>query len=612
MAENIINNEVLNHDGATSVTNWISQINAGGTVYDIATHHGIKFFDGKGDTKGTTWNGLTDLEIVIPNITDIVQTPIEFAGTVADGKVTWNSTHADGPQNGYLVFVTADCTFDGKACEAGDMAIYNDGVWNVVSGENQVSIVGSTQSTIDDANRTVVAVGAAKDVLVVEGKALSLTLDYVDLNNNHVDKTYGGNVAVNFDNITVGEKYLKLSQGASTQVSIIDTVTFDRATALADGVVKFTGADNLINGVTFGTFDAGAFPTLNKNGQTTFTVDGGSLSKVAGSDFVEDVAINDITFVKAGENDQNKIVMLTDLTAGAGSEFFSGVHVTDSNKNEVADFTIKGYVAPTKSGVQFVEGLEGTDKPVVGIETKGSVTLKTGAAEVATGFGEAGSAGDVLAGVTVTTSTKDVFNSATVTNHVLSFGSVPVTDTVNVDKTYKSLVKSAIEYTDPTLKFGTFAKSGFETVADVNYTFDRTKETTYTAGTAEWKLNTPALTVNKKSYTFVDDGMKATVPADTFVTSQTAGTLPSLTNGSVSKATVSATVDTKLTFVDQSINAVIAGTKIDLPGAYTLVEGAENDGVSVGKAGEVAGKKASVNLEEYLKDVNVVKVKTQE
>ena len=608
MAENIINNEVLNHDGATSVTNWISQINAGGTVYDIATHHGIKFFDGKGDTTGTTWNGLTDLEIVIPNITDIVQTPIEFAGTVADGKVTWNSTHADGPQNGYLVFVTADCTFDDKACEAGDMAIYNDGVWNVVSGENQVELKGKT----DADNRITVAVGAAKDVLVVEGKALSLTLDYADLNENHVDKTYGGNVPVNFDNITVGEKYLKLSQGASTQVSIIDTVTFDRATALADGVVKFTGADNLINGVTFGTFDAGAFPTLNKNGQTTFTVDGGSLSKVAGSDFVEDVAINDITFVKAGENDQNKIVMLTDLTAGAGSEFFSGVHVTDSTKNEVADFTIKGYVAPTKNGVQFVEGLEGTDKPVVGIETKGSVTLKTGASEVATGFGEAGSAGDVLAGVTVTTSTKDVFNSATVTNHVLSFGSVPVTDTVNVDKTYKSLVKSAIEYTDPTLKFGTFAKSGFETVADVNYTFDRTKETTYTAGTAEWKLNTPALTVNKKSYTFVDDGMKATVPADTFVTSQTAGTLPSLTNGSVSKANVSATVDTKLTFVDQSINAVIAGTKIDLPGAYTLVEGAENDGVSVGKAGEVSGKSASVKLEGYLKDVNVVKVKTQE
>ena len=129
------------HDGA-AVTNWISQINAGGTTYDIATHHSIKFVEGGEET---TWNGLTDLTVVIPTIQDIVQTPIEFAGTVgADGVVVWNATHTDGPKTGYLVFVTADCTFGDLACEAGDMAIYDGAKWNIVSGENQVKIVAGT------------------------------------------------------------------------------------------------------------------------------------------------------------------------------------------------------------------------------------------------------------------------------------------------------------------------------------------------------------------------------------------------------------------------------------------------------------------------------------
>ena len=76
MAENI-NNTVSEHVNKTS-ENWISQINAGNVTYDIATHHSITFKDGKGDETGIEWNGLSDLEIVIPNITDMVQSPIVF------------------------------------------------------------------------------------------------------------------------------------------------------------------------------------------------------------------------------------------------------------------------------------------------------------------------------------------------------------------------------------------------------------------------------------------------------------------------------------------------------------------------------------------------------
>ena len=609
---NISDNTNLNGhvDLTDGKQNWISQINAGGTTYDIATHHNIIFKDGSGDTTGVKWNGLTDLEVVIPSITDIVQTPIEFAGTVgANGVISWNAGHTDGPKNGYLVFVTEDCTFGGKACEAGDMAIYNDGKWNVVSGENQVSIVGSTQSDIDATNRTTVAIGAAKDVLVVEGKALSLTLDYADFNANHVEKTYGDTVGVDFKNITVGNDYLKLTQAAGEKVTVGEKVTFNRATALKDGKVTLTNAEGLVNGVTFGTFSAGEFPTLNTNGEKTFTVNGGSVVKGNGSDFVDAVSINDVTFVKADDTDTNKITMLTTLTAGKGTKFFSGIRKTV--EGETADFTIKGFAVPTEGmSTKFVEGLEGGLTPVTSI-TAGDFKLVDGSA-LATGFGTAvtGNAGEVLSNVTVTPiKNANVLNSASVKDHVLSFGNVDVMSDVTVAYESKSLNKTGFQYTAPKATNTAFVTSGFTNVSDVDYIFSRTQETTYSADSESWKLNTPTLTVTKGAYTFSDSDMKATVPAGTFAVSQTAGTLPSLTEGAVNKINVTGTVSTELAFAEQSVQAVKT-TEITLPGAYTLGKGTEGDyDVLVGKAGAVAAKEASVNLKGYLMDVNVVTTK---
>jgi hypothetical protein len=102
---NLTNHTGVVNEAGVAGANWISQINAGGTVYDIATHHGITFVEGNNGAK-TVWNGLTDLEVIIPSITDIVQTPIEFAGTVgADGKITWVNGHSEA-EAGSLVFIT--------------------------------------------------------------------------------------------------------------------------------------------------------------------------------------------------------------------------------------------------------------------------------------------------------------------------------------------------------------------------------------------------------------------------------------------------------------------------------------------------------------------------
>lgn len=589
------------HDGA-AVTNWISQINAGGTTYDIATHHSIKFVEGGEET---TWNGLTDLTVVIPTIQDIVQTPIEFAGTVgADGVVAWNATHTDGPKTGYLVFVTADCTFGDLACEAGDMAIYDGAKWNIVSGENQVKIVAGTAEGVTENNRTTIAVGAAKDVLVVEGKALALTLDYADIN---AHLTTGDVEDVKFTNATVGDAYVKLTyEGDQAPMTIGTDINLDKASALKDGTVDLKNAKGLVNSVTFGEFNAGKLPVYNPNSEGKFTVNGGDLSLssglATGGHFIDSVSMDAVTFETAVDGDANKIKMVTGIVAGDGKEFLKGIHIT--GEDETADFTIAGFVKPTKDNVQFVEGLEGDLTPVTSI-TDGNFELVSGS-DLATGFGDAatGKGGEVLSNVTVTpVKNANVLSTATVTDHVLSFGNVDVMSDVTVAYESRSLNKTGFKYTAPQATKTAFVTSGFTKVADVDYTFGRDKETTYTTTEAMWKLNTPSLKVTQGMYSFNDSGMVATIPSSTFIASVTPGELPSLTDGKVGTTDVTGTVGTELSYETVTVHTLKEEINtITLPGAYTLgsADAAGDNTVLVGKAGELASIVATVDLEKYV------------
>ena len=601
-----ISNNVNVHDGAAA-TNWISQINAGGQVYDLATHHSIKFVDGKGGAE-TAWNGLSDIEVVIPSITDIVQTPIEFAGTVgANGEVSWNAAHADGPQVGYLVFITADCTFNGNACEAGDMAIYDGANWQIVSGENQVTITGTTNGEISADNRTVVKVGAVKDVLEVEGKALALTLDYADIM-THTTVNRGDVVDVDFGNMTVGDAYVKLTQEANQTVTIGTDIKIDKATSLANGTVDLTNATGLVKEVNFGTFTPGELPTFTQNSAKELAVTGGTLSATSGQvsgDFVDSVTFGNVTFVPADEQDENKIQMLTGIIAGEGNEFLNGIHVT--GEKETADLTIAGYIAPTKDNVKFVEGIEGGLTPVTSI-TAGDFKLIAGT-DLATGFGVESESGDVLSKVTVTAiNNASVLNSAVVNDHVLSFGTTDVTSGVNVESKYKSLTKTGFEYTAPIATNTAFVTSGFEKVADVKYTFGRDKETTYSPTSAMWKLNTPELGITKGSYSINHTNMKATVPNGTFIASATQGSLPSLTGTGVTTVDIEGSVATDLSYEQVTIHTLGADVNtITLPGAYglTSAESAGDNTVLVGKAGELTVVQGSIDLKDYVINVTI-------
>ena len=585
----------LNVHNDAAVTNWISQINAGGTTYDIATHHSIKFVEGGEET---TWNGLSDLTVVIPTIQDIVQTPIEFAGTVgADGTITWNAEHSDGsdgPETGYLVFVTADCTFEGHACEAGDMAIYDGTKWNIVSGENQVQLVG----TVKD-NKVTVAVGAAQDVLTVEGKTLALTLDYEELN-KHVETT-GGKTETATGSATVATKYLKLKEGEGSTETIGEVKTIKEATQLADGTVKITGADTLVTDVTFGTFTQGAMPTLTLNTDPrSLAVTGGSLTKTdTVKDFVTDVTLGKVVFETAQDGESDTFSLVGGIQAGVGQAFVTGI-------DDKTEFTVAGHIQPIDGDkAKFVTGLEGGITEVVTSITSGSITLDDSSDVFVTGLSKGSDS--VVTDVTHNTTTSNVLSSATVKDHVLSFGNTDVVNSVTVDVTKDTFEKAGYTYTAPTVTTKAFTTGGFEKTSDVTYTLNTANETTYTTTSSLYKLTTPELTVNKGGYILSNEGMNATVPAKTFGVSMTEGTLPTLTQGSVTHASASAltgSVATGLSTTDITVNA-LKSNDITLPGVYSLVEGSADDGVAVGAAGQI-DVRTTVDLTSYLTGVSIV------
>ena len=612
MAENKTNitdnTDLTNHEGVVNnkVFNWISQINAGGTVYDIATHHGITFKDGSADTTGVVWNGLTDIEIVIPSITDIVQTPIEFVGTVnAEGKVKDGTKEITTFEKGNLVFIAANCTFNGKVCEAGDMAIYDGSEWKVVTGENQVSIVGNNGES-----KTTIALGEAKDVLTIEGKTLALSLDYKDLNDNHLSISTGKSTDISFDTMTVGSIGIKLNKDADVPTTIGEEKTITYGTELANGTVNLTGATGLINGITWGKFSQGTKTGFEKNSAQDLTVSGGDLnltSAQASGDFIDSVKLKDaVKFVDANTDEAGSIKMITTLNSSTGAQFLNDIHVT--RDNESADFTITGYITPEEGvNAKYVKGLKNSAKPIIGVKTDGSFSIAGGVKDIVTGWGtESSTSGDVVSSVSVSAKNDtSVLKTAKVVNHVLSFDPVNVASDVTTTCTYKSLSKAAYTYTPTVLQEGEFETSGFTQGDNVDYTFGRGNETVYTHETKNWKLSTPGLDVTYGSYTFDDDGMKAAVPAQTFITSVTPGELPTLGDSTFSTTTITGTVGTALTTATLKFNA-LKENSINMPGAYSLSTVDTDGDITVGKHGALAANKATVDLSSYLIGVEVV------
>lgn len=485
MAKEVLNN-IENVHGESGnkvpVGNYIHQIDLGEKgLYDIATHHSIKFYNGQQDTTGVAWNGITDLEVVIPTISDLITDPIKFVGT---------SIPADA-KKGDLVFFTSNGTVGGVAYESGDMAIYDGSKWNVVSGEDQVEILEGTSKGGEQKN--VILSATAKSVLFVEGKELTLSIP-ADLLKNNFGVSKNAETTLNLKEgakAVVNKTYITLTYTAANEdTKIGKNSSIDVPTALTSGVVTFdgTGVTPLLASDVNRAWTAGTDGKHTKEA-VEFSISGDvTLTPTDGNDFVTGLTPSTDSFVKnaikgaslkvlkANEKPENeKVATQPVLVANPTfnndtTEFAKGIITTTSSD---ADFTIPGAV-----GVQAANSKADVNGVVtdVTLPQLGDASNFTDAnivdATAETGFLTS------IGTPTVTIDNATVMASATVNNHVLSFTTNTVSAKYNAGTpTYKKAqYKKTVISNTPSVSYGsieTAAGQGYKLSKQaVNATFN--------------------------------------------------------------------------------------------------------------------------------------------
>ena len=597
-----------------SSANYIQQINAGNATYDIAVQNGIKFFNGGTEID---WDGKQAVEVVIPTLADIVANPV-----VLKGILNSSSEVPSKPSNGDLYYIgTTGSYFNPPiACEAGDMAIYYEGKWNVISGENQIQLV---DGTIDDSgNHSVVLSETAAKVINVEGKDLSLSVNYADILGKIT--AVGNNaksIPLSNGQTIISGKYLTLSSTAGKSEDITTSVGIDLPTALKSGVV--TIPNNVLVSDNF-TFTSGSFPTIKKN-DAPITVNATHNMTIAASgsgDFVTGVdAIKSAKLVD-GDSSTNDITYVAALSAVTGKSFVSGIHAHGAaDADKTPDFTVPGVVTAASDVNTFVTGVEDSTSGLVSSITVGAVTgdfvtgLTNGGTSVLTSvsFGDAiedstrswfvtglADNAEAVTGVTfgevvVTPQTSDAFVSASVNNHVLSFntGKFMTSATASLSGTKvttKAFTKGGVKLTgfekaSDTLKTGSVSQAdttisykslttGAVTLSQgtTGFHFDKAESSAYSPIMGYKKVEVSAATTTKSGAVLQNTAITATIPAEQVVVGLNAGTLPSLTIAAPT-GTIAGTVGTELT-TDHMDWLAVASDKKMIAGATTwsLVE----------------------------------------
>ena len=617
-----------------SSVNYIKQIFDGSVTHDIAVEKGITFYNGGKDAATAfTWDGTRPLEVVIPTLADIVANPVVLKGVINDPA----TDTPKNPQPGYLVYIGKNITFDGQACEAGDMAVYYNDKWNVISGENQIQLAGTTDAS---GNHSVVLSETAAKVIEVEGKDLSLSVNYADiLGKITADGNAEKTISLKDGKTVISGKYLTLSSSTAKSKDITTSVSIDLPTALASGAV--TISDKVLVKDNF-TFTSGSFPTIKKNAAPiTVNATHNMTIKASGTtgDFVTGVtAIKGVSLSDVSDKVNSDIAYVAALSAVSGKSFVSGIHAhTAADGSKDPDFTVPGVVTAASDVNTFVTGVEDSTSGLVSSITVGAVTgnFVTGLSKNGTSvltsvtFGDAGldtsgqrdwfvtgladnakAVTDVNFGsVVVTPQTSSAIVSASVNNHVLSFntGNFMTSATAalrGTGVTTKAFTKGGVKLsgfssTSDTLKTGSVSqaettisykslKTGAVTLTQgtTGFHFDKEASAAYTPVMGYKKVNVTAADVSKANAVLDNTAITANIPAEQVVVGLNAGTLPSLTIAAPT-GELAGTVGTELTTVSKGWLAVDPDKKM-IAGATTwsLVETAvSTEGIEVAKAG---------------------------
>ena len=587
--------------GTAPTANYIKQINAGDATYDIAVKSGITFYNGSSEI---VWDGKQPVEVVIPTLADIVASPVVLKGIInSSSDVPTNDKASNGDL--YYIGTTGSYFTPAVACEAGDMAIFYNGKWNVIQGENQVSLEASALSL----GKT------AQSAITVEGQTLTLAVDYNDVRENtKVRKNASTIIDVSGAGVSVAAMNIALTQAKGSTDDISTAVSIDLPTKLANGAVTI---DSVLQAADF-TFTSGSFPTISKNG----AVVSASVS-------------HKMSIGKANAEDGVNGDYLTSVVA------IKGVSVVDAAVGDSGDVvsSITVGAVTIAAGEGILTGVSTTGSDFVSSVTFGTAISDNNNQWFYNGLGEEGVSGDVVTSVAFGT-TKLVSDStyaasamvsATVSDHVLSFSTGSFMTPVNISVSGQEVKKKSFTKSGVSLSGFSYASKGFTTGSlsqaatsvsfknvltgavtltqgvDTKYYFDKEESNAYTPLMSYKKLTTTDATFTKNSPALQNTTITATIPSNTFAVSLEGGSLPTFAVGAPT-GKITGTVGTELT-TEHKEWLGIDSSKKDIPvaGAYTLTSDSSVAGIAVAAAGEYDVKAGTVTIaaDSFVTDVLV-------
>ena len=603
--------------------NWIKQINLGGEVtYDIAVAHGLTFKTG---SNTQTWDGVSDVEVIIPTLDQLISDPIRFAGTVGStGAAVDHEGAALTPAKGDLVFITADCTFAGQACEAGDMAVHDGTSWHIVSGENQVVIKAGTTPTSVAGNKTEVTLSAeAKTVLDVEGKELALKLPANLVKSNLGVEKNADNVITLAGVATADTQWISLSYAAAESDTVLgQNKSVAIPSALTDGTVTFTGDTSVIKPTDIAAAWTAGTDGSHESAAVNVSITGDvTLTAGAGDDFVTGWTPSSDAFVQSALKSASLKVVASANKAQdeaiavnpyiiSNPEFSNDATLFATGLSTVstgADFIIPGAVSVSSESAKAASNGVLVDVVLPTLGDDASFTdVNYAAADSATGVIA------TIADPSVSITGGNVVASASVSNGVLIItpGTVTATATQGAVTYKKAQYKKTVVSNTPSVSYGsiqTAAGQGYKlNTQAVNATFTPGSVGYMGVETADVSAADKAnaytgLTASKGAYTAALANASGAIASGAVITSVTDAVVPVLgtvsATGSFGGSVSTALTTSNVTVAELSISALNIGS-------YSLVSSAAEGDVEVMGTGNLSlSGTATIAAGTYVTDV---------
>ena len=232
-------------DNTTNGKDFIQQVRLDAeTLVDIAVKNGISFHEGKGDTTGKYWDGTNKLDVVIPNISDLIQAPLQFIGVASEyADITKESDLASGyvwiSNGNFNIAAGVSQTGEEVSVEPGDMivctdektpkfsVIQNDLDVNIPSSDIILSTTGDTYITVNGKERKISLPALATTNVAdkyITYEVLSQTFTGNATEQTYLTKATEGSKQTTFDVALDGVNYDKFD-GATIALNSAATLT---------------------------------------------------------------------------------------------------------------------------------------------------------------------------------------------------------------------------------------------------------------------------------------------------------------------------------------------------------------------------------------------------